>query len=142
MRSGIAALRLLSEASRPLTVAVALWVLASAVVPAAVVAALGVVVGAVADAVSDGFSGAAQERVAVALGVTGAVYAFSLVLDPIGSALGTAARTRITGALQQPAAARGLRRRSGSRTSRTATCWTGSRAPRARSPGSSPATRP
>jgi ATP-binding cassette subfamily B protein len=87
-------------ASRGLSVLVLGWVVLNAVAPAAVVASLGVVVGTVPGAIKDGMSSASGERLIEALVVAAAVYGFSLILTTIGTALGTAARSRITGALQ------------------------------------------
>ncbi|MFC4949475.1 hypothetical protein [Pseudonocardia sp. GCM10023141] len=97
---GRQATRLLWAAGRALTVGVALWVRAGAVTPAVVVAALGAVVGDVADAVRDGFGAVDVQRIAIALVLAGIAYAFLPVLDPVGAALGTAARSRITGSMQ------------------------------------------
>jgi ATP-binding cassette subfamily B protein len=76
------------------------WVVASAVMPAVVVGALGVVVGLLPGAVRDGLSSGAGHRLVLSLVVAAVIYAFSLVLDPVGRALGTAAKARITGDLQ------------------------------------------
>lgn len=88
--SGRQAWRLLWSSSRVIGVLVTLWVIASALAPAAVVVALGAVVGAVPSAIRNGLDSASGEALWVALGVAAVVYAFSLVLDPIGTALGTA----------------------------------------------------
>jgi hypothetical protein len=97
---GRAAMALLWASSRPLGVAVALWVLANALVPTAVVIALGAVVAAVPAASAHGLASAAGADLVLRLVVAALVYAVSLVLSPIGGALSTAARARITGALQ------------------------------------------
>jgi ATP-binding cassette, subfamily B, bacterial len=97
--TGRQALRELWATSPPLALGVGLWVLANAVAPALVVVALGVVVGEVSDAVNGGLA-AFGPQLEEALAVAAVAYGFSLVLDPIGGALGTAARSRITGALQ------------------------------------------
>jgi ATP-binding cassette subfamily B protein len=99
--SGRQAWRLLWSSSRVIGAMVTVWVAASALSPAAVVVALGAVVGAVPNAIHDGLASASGAALWLALGVAAVVYAFSLVLDPIGTALGTAARSRITGAMQQ-----------------------------------------
>jgi ATP-binding cassette, subfamily B, bacterial len=65
-----------------------------------VVAALGYVVGAVPGAVEDGMSSAAGHRLIAALVIAALLYAASLILDPIGAALSTAASQRIGGRLQ------------------------------------------
>jgi ATP-binding cassette subfamily B protein len=58
------------------------------------------VVGAVPPAVADGLSSAAGHRLIGALVIAAVLYAASLILDPVGSALGTAASQRISGQLQ------------------------------------------
>lgn len=65
-----------------------------------VVASLGYVVGAIPGAISGGMSSAAGGRLIAALVVAALVYAASLILDPVGAALSTAASQRITGQLQ------------------------------------------
>ena len=65
-----------------------------------VVAALGYVVGAIPGAIKDGMSSAAGHRLIAALVIAALLYAASLILDPVGTALGTAASQRIGGQLQ------------------------------------------
>jgi ATP-binding cassette, subfamily B, bacterial len=65
-----------------------------------VVAALGYVVGAIPGAIKDGMSSAAGHRLIAALVIAALLYAASLILDPVGAALGTAASQRIGGQLQ------------------------------------------
>jgi ATP-binding cassette subfamily B protein len=65
-----------------------------------VVAALGYVVGAIPGAIEDGMSSAAGHRLIAALVIAALLYAASLILDPVGAALGTAASQRIGGQLQ------------------------------------------
>ena len=62
--------------------------------------AFGYVVGAVPAAVTDGMSSGAGHRLIVALVAAALVYTFSLVIAPLGNALGTAVRQRVTGQLQ------------------------------------------
>jgi ATP-binding cassette subfamily B protein len=104
LNSGRAGLRgvaaLLWSASRTISVLVVGWIVASALTPAAVVASLGIVVGCIPAAVKDGLESAAGSRLILALVVAALIYGFSLILDPVGTALGTAAKTRITGDLQ------------------------------------------
>jgi ATP-binding cassette, subfamily B, bacterial len=76
------------------------WLVGGALAPSLVIVGLGAVVGAVPDAIAHGMGSASGHRLVAALVVAAAVYAFSLIVDPIGSALGTAARARITGQLQ------------------------------------------
>ncbi|HEX5404589.1 MAG TPA: ABC transporter ATP-binding protein [Pseudonocardiaceae bacterium] len=98
--SGRQAWRLLWHASRSLSFAVIGWVVAGALMPALVVGALGVVVGQVPGAIRDGMGSDAGEHLIIALVVAALIYAVSLILDPIGNALGTTAKSRITGELQ------------------------------------------
>ena len=91
---------MLWSASRPLSVGVVGWIVASAVAPAAVVIMLGLVVGSVPGAVEHGLGSADGRALVVALVVAAVVYGLSLLLDPVGNALGTAANARITASLQ------------------------------------------
>ncbi len=97
---GRQAWRMLWAAGRPLSVGVLAWGALDAIDGPLVVVALGAVVAAIPDVVSDGMASAAGRRLIVALVIAALVYAASLVLDPIGGALGTAVRQRITGQLQ------------------------------------------
>jgi ATP-binding cassette subfamily B protein len=92
---------LLVTASRPLAAALVGWIALSAIAPAAVVIALGVVVATIPAALHDGLVSTAGDRLWLALGIAAVVYALSLVLDPISTAIATAVKTRITGDVQQ-----------------------------------------
>ena len=94
--NGRQAFGLLWSASRALAAVVLGWVVLSAVLPTLVVVALGLVVAAVPGAVAHGIGSADGQRLILTLVGAAAVYAVSLVLDPIGSAVGTAAKARIT----------------------------------------------
>jgi ATP-binding cassette subfamily B protein len=98
--SGRQSWHLLWESSKPLSVAVLAWAALDTFDGPFVVAALGYVVGAIPGAISGGMSSAAGNRLIVALVVAALLYAASLVLDPIGAALSTAASQRINGQLQ------------------------------------------
>ncbi|HEY3878539.1 MAG TPA: ATP-binding cassette domain-containing protein [Trebonia sp.] len=98
--SGRQAWGLLWASSKPLSAAVLAWAALDIVDGPFVVAALGFVVGAVPPAIESGMSSAAGHRLIAALVVAALLYAGSLVLDPVGAALGTAASQRITGQLQ------------------------------------------
>jgi ATP-binding cassette subfamily B protein len=98
--SGRQAWRLLWASSRPLGAAVLAWAVLDTLDGPLVVAAFGYVVGAVPNAIADGMSSPAGGRLIVALVVAALLYAGSLILDPVGAALGTAASQRITGGLQ------------------------------------------
>src|SRR5580692_4662432 len=98
--SGRQSWRLLWASSRPLSVAVLAWAALDIVDGPLVVAALGYVVGAIPAAISGGLASAAGHRLILALVIAALLYAASLILDPIGAALGTAASQRINGQLQ------------------------------------------
>jgi ATP-binding cassette, subfamily B, bacterial len=91
---------LLWTSSKPLSVAVLAWAVLDTFDGPFVVASLGYVVGAIPGAISGGMSSAAGGRLIAALVVAALVYAASLILDPVGAALSTAASQRITGQLQ------------------------------------------
>ena len=98
--SGRQAWSLLWRSSRRLSIAVLAWAVLDAVMGPLVVGAFGVVVGEIPGAISHGIGSSAGTRLIVALLIAAAIYAFSLLLDPIGTALGTAASAQVTGALQ------------------------------------------
>jgi ATP-binding cassette, subfamily B, bacterial len=98
--SGRQSWRLLWESSKPLSVAVLAWAALDIFDGPLVVEALGYVVGAIPGAVAGGMSSAAGHRLITALVIAALLYTFSLVLDPVGGALGTAASQRINGRLQ------------------------------------------
>jgi hypothetical protein len=81
-------------------VAVLAWAALDTVDGPLVVGSLGFVAGAIPGAISGGMSSAAGGRLITALVVAALLYAASLILDPIGAALSTAASQRITGQLQ------------------------------------------
>jgi len=85
---------------QPLSVAVLGWAALDTVDGPLVVAALGYVVGAIPAAITRGLSSPAGHRLIATLVTAALLYALSLMLDPLGAALGTAARQRITGQLQ------------------------------------------
>ncbi len=99
--SGRQAWLLLWRASRRLSVLVVGWALLDAVCSPLVVAALGLVVGRVPAAVRDGLGSPAGHGLVDALVLAAALYGLSLVVDPIGSALGTACDSRVTGDIQR-----------------------------------------
>ncbi|HTX45143.1 MAG TPA: ABC transporter ATP-binding protein [Solirubrobacteraceae bacterium] len=90
-----AAVRLLWETSRPLSAAVALYALAASVLPIAVLFAAGHLVGDVPPAARHGLSSHAGHRMFLALGLTGAAYAGTLLLGPAQSALSSAVKWRL-----------------------------------------------
>jgi ATP-binding cassette subfamily B protein len=98
--SGRQSWRLLWASSKPLSIAVLAWAALDTFDGPLVVASLGYVVGAIPGAIEDGMSSAAGDRLIAALVIAALLYAASLILDPIGAALGTAASQRITGQLQ------------------------------------------
>ena len=91
---------LLWRSSRPLSIGVIAWQVATAAFPTLVVIALGLVIGGVPAAIEHGMASAAGRRLIAALVAAAIVYALSLVLDPAGNALGTAVSARITGQVQ------------------------------------------
>jgi ATP-binding cassette subfamily B protein len=98
--SGRQSWRLLWASSKPLSAGVLAWAALDIFDGPFVVAAFGFVVGAVPGAIRDGMSSAAGDRLIAALVVAALLYAGSLILDPVGGALGTAASQRIGGQLQ------------------------------------------
>src|ERR1700722_3340193 len=99
--SGRQAWSLLWAASRRLSFGVIACSVANALAPPLVVGALGAVVGQIPGAIKHGMSSAAGHRLIAALVIAALIYAVSLLLDPISGALGTAARSQLTGRLQQ-----------------------------------------
>lgn len=91
---------LLWRSSRPLAAATVGWMLATAAMPALVVIALGVVVGDLPGAVIHGMDSADGHRLIAALVLAAITYGASLIVDPIGAAIGTAAKVRITADVQ------------------------------------------
>jgi ATP-binding cassette subfamily B protein len=91
---------LLWASGKVLSIAVLAWAALDAIDGPLVVGALGYVVGAISNAVRDGMSSTAGHRLIAALIIAALVYGCSLILDPIGGALSTAALQRITGQLQ------------------------------------------
>jgi len=87
--------RLLWETSRPLSVAVALFTIASAVLPNVVLVAAGRLVGTIPAATEHGLSSSAGDRLFGALAITGAAYAAALLLGPVQSALSSVVKWRI-----------------------------------------------
>ena len=98
--SGRQSWRLLWASSKPLSLGVLAWAALDVFDGPFVVAAFGFVVGAIPGAIRDGMSSAAGDRLIAALVIAALLYAGSLILDPIGGALGTAASQRIGGRLQ------------------------------------------
>jgi ATP-binding cassette subfamily B protein len=98
--SGRQSWRLLWVSSKALSVAVLAWAALDIFDGPFVVASLGYVVGAIPGAIKDGMSSAAGDRLIAALVIAALLYATSLILDPIGAALSTAASQRIGGQLQ------------------------------------------
>jgi ATP-binding cassette subfamily B protein len=83
---------MLWRSSRRLAIAVAVWAAAQAIAPLLVVPALGSVVGHVPAAVTHGLRSPDGDRLIEALVAAAIAYALSLILDPVGGALGTAAK--------------------------------------------------
>ena len=92
---------MLWRSSRRLALAAAAWVAAGAILPALVVIALGAVVGDVPGAVANGIGSGDGSRLILTLVLAAIAYGCSLIVDPIGTAIGTAAKARITSDLQR-----------------------------------------
>jgi ATP-binding cassette, subfamily B, bacterial len=90
-----AAVRLLWETSRPLSIAVAAYAIASAVLPNLVLIAAGHLVGDIPAAARGGLGSAAGHRMTEALAITGIAYAVSLVLGPTQTALASITKWRL-----------------------------------------------
>jgi ATP-binding cassette subfamily B protein len=88
------AVRLLWETSRPLTFAVALYAVASAVLPNVVLIAAGHLIGDI-PAASRGLSTPAGHHMIAALAVTGVAYAAALLLGPVQSTLSSVVKWRL-----------------------------------------------
>jgi ATP-binding cassette subfamily B protein len=91
---------LLWNTSRPLALLVVGWALVSALISPAVVAVLGAVVGHVPGAVEYGMESGPGHALILWLVIAALTYAASLIVGPIGAALGTACNARITGEIQ------------------------------------------
>jgi ATP-binding cassette subfamily B protein len=89
------AVRLLWETSRPLTYAVTLYAVASAVLPNVVLIAAGHLVGDIPAAAHGGLSSQAGHHMIAALAVTGVAYAAALLLGPVQSALSSVVKWRL-----------------------------------------------
>jgi ATP-binding cassette, subfamily B, bacterial len=89
------AVRLLWETSRPLTGAVTLYAVASAVLPNVVLIAAGHLVGDIPAAARGGLSSQAGHHMIAALAVTGVAYAAALLLGPVQSALSSVVKWRL-----------------------------------------------
>jgi ATP-binding cassette subfamily B protein len=99
--TGRQAWSLLWGSTRRLAVAVAVWAAAQTIAPVLVVLALGSVVARVPGAVAHGLASSDGDRLAESLVMAALAYGSSLVLDPVGNALGMAAKARLTNDLQQ-----------------------------------------
>jgi ATP-binding cassette, subfamily B, bacterial len=88
------------KASRPLSIAVAGWVVLGALAPSVVTISLGIVVGKVPAAARDGLGSPAGHSLIAHLVVTALLYAASLIVDPIGAGLRIAVRQKVTNSLQ------------------------------------------
>ena len=94
-------IRLLLESGRGITIVVAGWTLASAILPNATLLAMGAVVGRVPDAARYGLGSPDGHRLVLALVVAGAFFAATLLLGPFQSGLSSVVKTRLTFAVQQ-----------------------------------------
>jgi len=90
-----AAVRLLWETSRTLTVGVAVYAAAASVLPNLVLIAAGHVVGAIPAAAASGLHSAAGRRLIATLAITGTAYAGALLLGPVQTSLGSVVKWRL-----------------------------------------------
>jgi ATP-binding cassette, subfamily B, bacterial len=95
------AIRLLLDTSKGLTIVLAGWVLASAVLPNATLVAMGVVVGRVPGAAAHGLGSPDGHRLIAALVAAGVFFAATLLLGPLQSGLSSVVKARLTVAMQQ-----------------------------------------
>jgi ATP-binding cassette subfamily B protein len=91
---------LMWDASRPVTIGLALWVVASALLPLALFVAMGWSVERIPAAASEGMDSASGRTLLVALAVTSVLLIASLVVGTVRGALGAVASTRLTFSLQ------------------------------------------
>ncbi len=90
-----AAVRALWETSRPLSLVVALYTLASSTLPVLVLIAAGRLVGDIPGAAQDGLDSPAGHRMIAALALTGAAYALAVLLGPVQSTLSAIVKWRL-----------------------------------------------
>ncbi len=98
--TGRAALRMLWQASRPLTVAAFAALLADAVLPSLTLVAMGRATGHIPGAVADGLSSPAGHALLAALAVASVAFALSMLRGPAQDVLSAAARARLTAVSQ------------------------------------------
>jgi ATP-binding cassette subfamily B protein len=91
---------LMWDASRPVTIGLALWMFASALLPLALFVAMGWAVERIPAAASEGMDSASGRTLLVALGVTSVLLIASLVVGTVRGALGAVASARLTFSLQ------------------------------------------
>jgi len=90
------AIRLLLDTGKGWAGVVALWTLASAVLPALTLVAMGAVVGRVPGAAEHGLGSPDGHRLVVALVIAGALFAATLLLGPVQTGLSTVIKARLT----------------------------------------------
>jgi len=93
-------IRLLTDASKGLTAAVAVLVLANALLPNLVLISMGFVVESLEPAARAGFGSPAGHRVETALALAGAFFVGSLLIGPYGDLLTTVVRLRLSEQMQ------------------------------------------
>ena len=97
----VRALQMLWQASRPLTLAAAVFVFADGVLPNLALIMVGRVTGFIPAAVAHGLSSPAGTRMLRALAVAGVAFAVSLLRGPAEDALAAATRARVSNVLQR-----------------------------------------
>jgi ATP-binding cassette subfamily B protein len=95
------ALQILWQASRPLTLAAIVFVIAEGVLPNLALIMVGRVTGFIPAAVTNGLSSRAGDRLLGALAVAGVAFAVSLLRGPAEDALTAATRARVSTVLQR-----------------------------------------
>jgi ATP-binding cassette subfamily B protein len=97
----IRALALMWQATRPLSLVAALFVVAEGALPVLVLVAMGRVTGAIPGAVEQGLSSAEGRRLIADLAVAGGIYALSLMRGPLEDALAAAVSARVEVLMQR-----------------------------------------
>jgi ATP-binding cassette subfamily B protein len=95
------ALQMLWQASRPLTAAATVFVIAEGVLPNLALIMVGRVTGLIPGAVAHGLSSPAGARLLGALAIAGVAFGVSLLRGPAEDALGAATRARVSNVLQR-----------------------------------------
>jgi ATP-binding cassette subfamily B protein len=98
--SWLRAVRVLARSSKPFTVALALDVVVTAVLPVLVMVAMGWMVSRIPDAVVDGWDSPAGDRLVTSLVVVGLTFFAAMLTTPLHEWLSAAIKARLTFAMQ------------------------------------------